>query len=94
MPNTNEDLNTRVETLEDALRGDLRGDRPGLIQHMMRVMDTLYKEPHGLSFRVEGLEKKSMIYEARAQGAIWLANILKVVIGGVIGILIHKYILK
>lgn len=93
MPNHDESVESRVGVIEDALRGDLTG-QPGLIQHMMRVLETLHKEPHGLVDRVAGLERKTIVFEERAKGAAMVLTVLKVIIGALVGLGVGKLIFK
>lgn len=86
----------RISEMEVALRGDMK--TTGLIQHMMRVMDDLYKEPHGLRGRMDAVERKAMGYEERAKGAAWLGRVIwsagGSLVGGLVGMWLKAYVFK
>lgn len=77
------ELHGRVSTIEEALRGDMRGN-PGIMQNLIRVMNEIYTNGTGLKGRMQSVENWQLQQESRAQGAAFVTKFFHTLFGGIV----------
>jgi len=83
------ELDKRVIVIEEALRGDLKGN-PGLIQQLIRVMNDMYNPHEGHSVRIRRMEDWQNAKENWVRGAYFAWGSA----GVIIGYLLAKFVIK
>ncbi len=81
---TTNDMEQRIAAVEEAMRGDLKGN-PGVLQNLIRVMNDVYHPEEGLKPRMKLLEMDKVRASSWVSGATWMAKAVWVAVGGAIG---------
>lgn len=87
---TNPDLDERLASMEEAMRGDMKGNA-GMIQNLIRLMNDMYQEPRGMQPRLSKVEEWQMRKDERANGMSIVVRIIWIVSAFSIGILAHHF---
>lgn len=83
------ELEKRIDAIEEAMRGDMKGN-PGMIQQLIRLMNDVYNPTDGHQVRIRRIEDWQNAKENWAKGAYFAWGIL----GVIIGFLLTKYVFK
>ncbi len=86
----NMDISERVSQIEEAIRGDLKGN-PGILQNLIRVMNDIYHPEEGLKQKMRHIEDEKIRNAAWFAGVTWLSKLIWAGLGAVLILIIKAF---
>src|SRR5258708_4366376 len=84
------ELEKNHAVLRVVIGGEDMTGKPGVLQNMLALMETVYKAPEGIVPRLTAMERRELERMSWVKGAWFIFSLLT----GIIGYLLAKYVIK